>query len=76
MNKQPRIPDLATRQRLLTNLRRTHLEMQESNLELEEIIVKFEDRARQQKLARVRGALNALENGSGKVESVLTEAIG
>ncbi|XZN91973.1 MAG: hypothetical protein ACM65M_03605 [Microcoleus sp.] len=37
MNKQPRIPDPETSKRLLANLRRTRLEVQEVNLELGEI---------------------------------------
>ncbi|MEA5469107.1 hypothetical protein [Spirulina sp. 06S082] len=41
-NSHLHIPNLATRQRLLANLRRTHLEMEELNLELAEMIAKLE----------------------------------
>ena len=50
MNKQPRIPDPETSKRLLANLRRTRLEMEEFNLQLDEIIARFEQDLSQQKL--------------------------
>ena len=39
MNKQPHIPDPETSKRLLANLRRSRMEVQEVNLELGEIKV-------------------------------------
>ena len=56
-DSNPRIPDLETRQRLLANLRRTHLEMQELNLELDEMIRRLERDFQQQRLKRVRHSL-------------------
>ncbi len=59
MTNKPRVPDPETSKRLLANLRRTSLEMQEFNLELDEINAKLEHDARQQRLARVRRMLNS-----------------
>jgi hypothetical protein len=42
MTNQPQVPDPETAKHLLANLRRTHLEMEEFNLELEEITAKIE----------------------------------
>jgi hypothetical protein len=55
MTQQPRIPDLATSKRLLDNVRRSRLELAESNLELAEISALLENDLRQQQLKRVRG---------------------
>ncbi len=60
MNKQPRIPDTETRKRLLANLRKTRLEMQECNLELEEINAMLEKQIREQRLHRSRISLQNL----------------
>jgi hypothetical protein len=57
MTLQPRIPDSATSKRLLDNLRRSRLELAESNLELAEISALLENDLRQQQLKRVRGSL-------------------
>lgn len=54
MTDQPRVPDPETAKRLLVNLRRTHLEMEEFNLEIEEITTRLEHNIRQQRLKRVR----------------------
>lgn len=59
MTQQPRIPDSATSKRLLDNLRRSRLELAESNLELAEISALLEHDLRQQQLKRVRGSLNS-----------------
>ncbi|MBW4618964.1 MAG: hypothetical protein KME17_06355 [Cyanosarcina radialis HA8281-LM2] len=55
MTEPPRIPDPETAKRLLNNLRRTHIEMEEFNLELEKITAQLEHDIRQQSLRRVRG---------------------
>jgi hypothetical protein len=57
MTHQPRIPDPETSKRLLDNLRRTRLELAESNLELAEISALLENEIRQQQLRRVRRSL-------------------
>ncbi len=62
MDKQPRIPDSETSKRLLANLRRTRLEMEEFNLQLDEISAKLEEELREQKLKRVRKSLANLES--------------
>ncbi len=54
MTKQPRIPDPETSKRLLANLRQTHWEMEEFNLELAEINAQLERNIRQQRLKRLR----------------------
>jgi hypothetical protein len=59
MTLQPRIPDSATSKRLLDNLRRSRLELAESNLELAEISALLEDDLRRQQLKRVRGSLQS-----------------
>ncbi|MEZ2275502.1 MAG: hypothetical protein ACBR12_01170 [Microcoleus sp.] len=59
MNKQPRIPDPETSKRLLANLRRTRLEVQEVNLELGEINAMLAEQLRQQRLNRVRRSLDS-----------------
>lgn len=60
MTKQPRIPDPETSKRLLANLRKTHLEMQEFNEELAEINARLAQYISQQKLQRVRHSLDVL----------------
>lgn len=52
MKKQPRIPNIVTRQRLLANLRRTRLEIEALNLELAEIIGRLEECDRKQPRSR------------------------
>jgi len=59
MTNQPQVPDPETAKHLLANLRRTHLEMEEFNLELEEITAKIEHDIQQKRLIRVRRSLDA-----------------
>ncbi|MGK7943027.1 MAG: hypothetical protein AB4058_00980 [Microcystaceae cyanobacterium] len=61
MNQPSHTPNAETSQRLLTNLRRTRLEMKEFNLELEEMIAQLDQELCQQKLKRVRLKLSALD---------------
>jgi hypothetical protein len=63
------MPDPETAERLLANLRRTHLEMQEFNLELEDIAAKLENHNRQQRLKRVRRSLGGLSANLKESES-------
>ncbi len=51
---QPSLPDPETAKRLLKNLRKTHREMEEFNLELAEINAQLERDIRQQRLKRLR----------------------
>jgi hypothetical protein len=59
MNKQPRIPDPETSKRLLANLRRSRMEVQEVNLELGEINAMLAEQLREQRLKRVRRSINS-----------------
>lgn len=59
-NSQPNFPTPETSERLLANLRRTHLEMQECNLELDYIDAQLAESNRQRRLQRVRRSLGAL----------------
>jgi hypothetical protein len=49
----PQIPDLATRQRLISNLRQTRREIAEFNRELAEIEAQLDRELYAQKLARI-----------------------
>ena len=60
MKKQPGIPDPETSKYLLRNLRRSRLELDEINLQLDEISAKFEEELLEQKLKRVRKSLTNL----------------
>jgi hypothetical protein len=50
MKTQPSIPDSATEQRLLGNLRRARLEMEEVGLQLDAVLARFDEEIRQQQL--------------------------
>lgn len=58
INNLPPIPNQETRNRLLNNLRRTHLELEEFGLELDKIISTLEQKKQEQKLNRVRQKLS------------------
>ncbi|MDF0556879.1 hypothetical protein [Kamptonema sp. UHCC 0994] len=58
MNKQPHIPAPETSKRLLANLRRSRMEVQEVNLELGEINAMLAEQLREQRLKRVRRSLS------------------
>lgn len=58
MNDQLRVPDPEVDKRLLANLRRSRLEMEELGLQLEEVIANLERDLRQRRLQRVRRSLN------------------
>jgi hypothetical protein len=54
MTNQPSMPDPSVDQRLLGNLRRSSLEMEELGLQFDELITKLDEGIRQQKFNRVR----------------------
>ena len=54
MTNQPSMPDPSVDQRLLDNLRRSSLEMEELGLQFDELIAKLDEGIRQQKFNRVR----------------------
>jgi hypothetical protein len=70
MNQQPRIPDPATSKRLLENLRRSRLELAESNLELAEVSALLERELRMQRLNRVRRTLGAERSVESRISDV------
>jgi hypothetical protein len=55
-------PDDATNQRLVSNLRRARLEMAEVGIQLEEVIARFDEEIRQQRLQRIQKYLGALKD--------------
>jgi len=57
MTKQPRIPESETSKSLLTNLRRSRLELDEINLQLTEISARLELELREQKMKRIQQTL-------------------
>ena len=54
MNKQPTMPDPSMDRRLLDNLRQARLSFEEVDLQMEEVIAKFDELIRQQKLQRIK----------------------
>ncbi|HEY9692434.1 MAG TPA: hypothetical protein V6D15_09525 [Oculatellaceae cyanobacterium] len=58
MNNQPYMPNPEVDKRLLGNLRRARLEMEEVGFQLEEVIAKLDDNLRQQRSIRVQRSLN------------------
>jgi hypothetical protein len=60
MTDQPLMPNPSVDQRLLGNLRRARLEMEELGLEFDEVLAKFDEEIRQQKLKRIQKSLSLL----------------
>jgi hypothetical protein len=54
MNKQPMMPDPSADRRLINNLRQARLSFEEVDLQVEELIAKFDELIRQQKLQRIK----------------------
>jgi hypothetical protein len=54
MNKQPMMPDPSVDRRLLDHLRQARLSFEEVDLQMEEVIAKFDELIRQQKLQRIK----------------------
>jgi hypothetical protein len=54
MKKQPMMPDPSVDRRLLDNLRQARLSFEEVDLQMEEVIAKFDALIRQQKLQRIK----------------------
>jgi hypothetical protein len=54
MKKQPMMPDPSIDSRLLGNLRQARLSFEEVDLQVEELIAKFDELIRQQKLQRIK----------------------
>ena len=51
---QPAMPDPAVNRRLIDNLRQARLDFEEVDLQLEELVAKFDELIRQQRLRRIQ----------------------
>ncbi|KAI9134930.1 hypothetical protein [Acaryochloris sp. CCMEE 5410] len=58
MTNQLLMPDPSVDPRLLGNLRRARLEIEELGLQLDEVLAKFDEEIRQQRLKRIQQSLN------------------
>ena len=58
MTNQPLMPNPSVDQRLLGNLRRAHLEMEELGLQFDEVLARFDEEIRQQSLKRIQQSLS------------------
>jgi hypothetical protein len=58
MTDQPLMPNPSVDQRLLSNLRRARLEMEELGLQFDEVLARFDDEIRQHKLKRIQKSLS------------------
>jgi hypothetical protein len=58
MTNQPIMPNSSVDQRLLGNLRRARLEMEELGLQFDEVLAKFDEEIRQQRLKRIQKSLS------------------
>jgi hypothetical protein len=54
MKAQPIVPDPVINRRLLDNLRQARLDFEEVDLQVEELVSKFDELIRQQKLQRIK----------------------
>ena len=54
MKVQPIVPDAAVNRRLIDNLRQARLDFAEVDLQVEELVSKFDELIRQQKLQRIK----------------------
>jgi hypothetical protein len=54
MKAQPMVPDPVVNRRLLDNLRQARLDFEEVDLQVEELVSKFDELIRQQKLQRIK----------------------
>ncbi len=61
MTHQPSMPHASVDQRLLRNLRRARLEMEELELQLDEVLARFDHEIRQQRLKRIQHSLRPVK---------------
>jgi hypothetical protein len=54
MKAQPMVPDAVVNRRLLDNLRQARLDFEEVDLQVEELVSKFDELIRQQRLQRIK----------------------
>jgi hypothetical protein len=62
MTNQPLMPDPSVDRRLLGNLRRARLEIEELGLQLDEVLSRFDEEIRQQRLKRIQKSLSLAKN--------------
>jgi hypothetical protein len=60
MTDKPLMPNPLVDQRLLSNLRRARLDMEELGLQFDEVLARFDEEIRQQKLKRIQQSLSLL----------------
>jgi hypothetical protein len=58
MTNQPSTPNPSVDQRLLGNLRRACLEIEELGLQFDEVLARFDEEIRQQRLKRIQKSLS------------------
>jgi hypothetical protein len=58
MTDQPLMPNSSVDRRLLGNLRRARLGMEEVGLQIDEVLARFDEEIRQQKLKRIQKSLS------------------
>ena len=58
MTDQPLMPNPSVDPRLLGNLRRARLEMEELGIQFDEVLARFDQEIRQQKLKRIQKSLS------------------
>jgi hypothetical protein len=54
MKSQPIVPDAAVNRRLIDNLRQARLDFEEVDLQVEDLVSRFDELIRQQKLQRIK----------------------
>lgn len=64
MTNQPLMPNPSVDQRLLGNLRRARLEMEELGLQFDEVLARFDEEIRQQRLKRIQKSLSLFNEQS------------
>jgi glutathione S-transferase len=58
MKDQPLMPKPSVDQPLLANLRRARLEMEELGIQFDEVLARFDEEIRQQRLKRIQRSLS------------------
>jgi len=64
---QPLMPSPSVDLRLVSNLRRARLEFEELGLQLDEVIARFDEEIRQQRLKRIQKSLSLFDNQSTRL---------
>lgn len=62
MNNQPLMPNPSVDLRLLNNLRRNRLEIEALGLQFDEVLARFDEEIRQQRLKRIQKSLSLFDN--------------